>query len=76
MLVFCQTAKYFLLKEMFIGFLKLSNEGCYEVCVFISSVIHILSSHLLMTYCGQQTNRRQVLSLELSVQWRQRHAIR
>lgn len=57
MLVFCQTAKYFLLKEMFIGFLKLSNEGCYEVCVFISSVIHILSSHLLMTYC--QTNRRQ-----------------
>lgn len=48
-----------------------------SICVFISSVIHILSSHLLMTYCGQQTvtvdearkmNRRQALSLELSVQ--------
>lgn len=57
MLIFCQTEKYFLLKEaLVITLFKATTWRCHKVhlCVlFIPSVILVLRRHLLMTYCGQ-----------------------
>lgn len=59
------------------------QDALKSVCVFISSVVCILSGHLLMTHCGQLTvavagvrdrKNRRALSWDDSVKWGQRLA--